>query len=32
MLIKGSRSNRLERVVEALGAAAPAVQPEGRKG
>jgi UDP-N-acetylmuramoyl-tripeptide--D-alanyl-D-alanine ligase len=32
MLIKGSRSNRLERVVEALGAAAPTVQAEGRKG
>ncbi|MEP7247389.1 MAG: UDP-N-acetylmuramoyl-tripeptide--D-alanyl-D-alanine ligase [Gammaproteobacteria bacterium] len=32
VLIKGSRSNRLERVVEALGAAAPAQQPNGRKG
>jgi UDP-N-acetylmuramoyl-tripeptide--D-alanyl-D-alanine ligase len=28
LLIKGSRSNRLERVVEALGAAAPAAAPE----
>jgi UDP-N-acetylmuramoyl-tripeptide--D-alanyl-D-alanine ligase len=34
LLIKGSRSNRLERVVEALGAAAPAASaaPAGRKG
>lgn len=33
LLIKGSRSNRLERVVEALGAAAPAASssPAGRK-
>ena len=32
LLVKGSRSNRLERVVEALGAAAPQVLNDGRKG
>ena len=32
VLIKGSRSNRLERVVEALGAAAPGSQPGKKEG